>query len=118
MSLIQMLPVQLTTDVNGDAEEVKKLRSDIIIGTPLAFQDGQFETVEFFNLYVYSRAESSEGITGGGGGGGGGRATMRSLPKLEGAILKRGDELVVRIEAGVANATKVFHVLIPYQVIE
>lgn len=119
MSLVQTMPVQLTTDSSGDAETAEKLGSDIIIGSPLAFQDGQFESVEFFNLYVYSRAESSEGVTGGGGGGsGGGRVTMLSPPKLEGSIFKRGDELVVRIEAGIDNALKVFHVLIPYQVID
>lgn len=120
-SRIQVKPYSLTTDSNGDVEKAEKLIYDIIIGQPLAFQDGKFETIEFFNLYVYSRAESSEGVTGGGSGGGSGGAggsTMRSPPKLTGIVFKRGDELVIKIEAGAENAAKVYHVLIPYQAVD
>lgn len=93
----------------------------MMIGKPLAFQDGQFQTVEFFNLYVYTRTESSQGVTGGAsgsGGAGGAGATMLSPPRLSGNLFHRGDELVIRVEAGAINALKVYHVLIPYQVVE
>lgn len=123
-SKIQTFFFNLTTDVNGDISKVTKLVSDIIIGMPTAFKDGAFESREFFNLYVYTRKPESDYPTGGGsdgggsGGAGGAGATFLSRPKLAGALFRRGEELVVKIEAGIDNAASLYHVLIPYQVID
>jgi len=112
----------ITTDSNGDGEATVKLVSDIIIGDATAFKVGNFESVEFFQLIVYTRIpDVNDPVSGGGEGGGtGGRfgSFPLSPPKLSGVALKRGNELVVKIKAGPDNAASDFRVLIPYQVVE
>ena len=108
----------ITADSNGDGEATKKLVSDIIIGNAVAFKKGNFDSVEFFALYVYTRKKESDDPTSGDGGGTGfpGHFIL-SPPKLTGRFARRGDELVVKVEAGVANATSDYRVLIPYQAV-
>lgn len=111
----------ITTDSNGDGEATKRLVSDIIIGNPTSFKVGSFESVEFFQLFVYTRIpDVDDPVSGGGGPGSGGRfgSFPLSPPKLTGTFFKRGNELVVKIKAGVDNAASDYRVLVPFQVVE
>lgn len=115
------MPFTVTTNASGIVTATKVLPFDMIVGRITSFSDGNYETIEFFDLYVYTRGPSSQDVSSGGGSGssGGGPAgggTARSPENLVGTIFRRGQELVVTIKNGVAST--VYHVLIPYQVIE